>query len=416
MIAEILATGEEIRTGATIDSNSAYISQKLEEAGIHITRHHCVGDEIEAIISVLKEMGQRADIAVVTGGLGPTADDLTAEAAAQAAETKLALHDDALKSVENYFKLRKRPMNPSNRKQALLPLGAQCLLNPVGTAPGFRLKIDKCLCFFLPGVPVEMQKMMTDVVLPSIRNLRGDGQELFITNTITTFGLTESATGERLAGFDSRFPEIKLGFRVHFPEIHIKFYVRGKDEQTLADQIARASDWVVERIGKKVLSTEGHSMETIIAKLLNQKQATVAVAESCTGGLISHWLTNVPGSSNYFLLSGVTYSNNTKIDVLGVSAETLNHFGAVHEETVKEMATGIRRLADSTYGLATSGIAGPEGGTEEKPVGTVCIGLATPDSLTGRRLNYNFGDRLRHKRIFAMAALDLLRREIMAAG
>ena len=416
MTAEILATGEEIRTGATIDSNSAYIAQKLEETGVHITRHHSVGDEIEAIVSVLKEMGARADIAVVTGGLGPTTDDITTEAAAKAADTKLLLDDNALKSVENYFKMRNRPMSPSNRKQALLPQGAQCLFNPIGTAPGFLLKIDKCRCFFLPGVPAEMKRMLIDTVVPSIRKLQGDNQALSLTKTITTFGLTESAAGDRLAGFDTRFPEIKLGFRVQFPEIHIKFYLRGQDEPALERLIARASDWVTEKIGEKVLSIDGHSMETVIAEYLNRKQATVAVAESCTGGLISHWLTNVPGSSNFFLFSGVTYANSTKTDVLGVSTETLNRFGAVHEETVKEMATGIRHLTNATYGLATSGIAGPDGGTAEKPVGTVCIGLATPDTVTSRRLNYNFGDRLRHKRVFAMAALDLLRKEIRAEG
>ncbi len=413
MIAEILSTGEEIRIGSTIDSNAAYIAQKLEEAGIYITRHHGVGDEMKAIVSVLREIGARADIAIVTGGLGPTTDDITTEAAAKAAKKELTLDKNALKSIENYFKMRNRPMTLSNQKQALLPKGARCLFNPVGTAPGFCLKIDKCLCFFLPGVPVEMQRMLSDQVLPIIHELEGDCKEIALTKTITTFGLTESATNERLAGFETRFPEIKLGFRVHFPEIHIKFYLRGKDHHALQQKIARASDWVIEKVGKKVLSTDGYSMETIIAGLLKRTQATVAVAESCTGGIISDWLTNVPGSSNYFLFSAVTYSNKAKIDVLGVSPETLNRFGAVHENTVKEMAAGVRRIADSTYGLATSGIAGPDGGTDDKPVGTVCLALASTDRITSHRLMYNFGDRLRHKRVFAMAALDLLRQEIM---
>ena len=415
MFAEILSTGEEIRTGATIDSNAAYIARKLEETGIQVTRHSGVGDDLNTLEAVLREIAGRADVAVITGGLGPTTDDLTTEAAARAVGTERVLDRGALESIEDFFKRRKRPMNPSNRKQALLPKGARCLPNPVGTAPGFCLAIGNCTCFFLPGVPAEMKTMLTGEVLPTIVALRGGGPAHALTRTITTFGLTESATGDRLAGFRTRFPDIQLGYRVQFPEIHIKFYLRGRDPGTLQQQAAQAADWVSAKLGRKVLSLEGLSMDRVVADLLTRKQATVALAESCTGGLIAHLLTNVPGSSNYFLYSAVTYANQAKIDVLGVSPETLTQFGAVHEKTAMEMAAGVRRRAHAAYGLATSGIAGPDGGTEEKPVGTVCIALATPDEVFARRLYYNFADRLRHKRVFAVAALDTLRRELLAA-
>ncbi len=412
MIAEILSTGDEIRSGSLIDSNSAYIAQKLEQTGIEVVRHCCVGDDMEQIVSVLKEIGTRADIALVTGGLGPTEDDLSTEAAAKAAGVELVLDNEALIRIEEFFRKRKYPMGVSNRKQAMLPNGSECLYNPVGTAPGFALKIGRCHFFFMPGVPHEMYKMLSDKVLPRIGELQGDNRQFCLVKTISTFGLGESAAGERLAGLPEKFPGIKLGLRAKFPEIQVKLYGYGKDENTLNSLIDNASQWVLQQMGNKVFSLEGRSMEAEIGELLKQKSATIALAESCTGGLISHWLTNTAGSSDYFLFSGVTYSNEAKMKVLGVSPDTLAQYGAVHEETAKEMALGAQQISSATYGLSTSGIAGPDGGTEDKPVGTVCIGLATPHGTESRRFNFTFGGRSMNKTIFAMAALDILRREL----
>jgi nicotinamide-nucleotide amidase len=414
MIAEILATGEEIRSGALVDSNSAHIAQKLEEAGIQVVRHHCVGDDLNLLALVLKEIASRSDIAVVTGGLGPTVDDLTAEAAAKAAGVVLSLDRVALKSMENFFTVRKRTMSISAKKQAKLPKGAACLCNPVGTAPGFILKIERCLFFFLPGVPHEMQRMLSDGVLPRILDDQGSNRNFCLVKTVSVFGLTESATNELLAGFEKTFPDIRLGLRAKFPEIQVKLYTGGKkDERSLKTRLATATGWVVEKIGNKVFSENGDSMERIVGTLLSRKKATLAVAESCTGGLIAHMLTNVPGSSDYFLFSGVTYSNQAKEAVLEVLPATLKKFGAVHEETAKEMAEGARRLCSATYGLSTSGIAGPDGGTSAKPVGTVCIGLASDHSQFAQRFTFTNYGRLMNKQIFAMTGLDLLRRELL---
>ena len=413
MIAEILSTGEEIRSGATVDTNSAYIAQKLEQAGMDVVRHTCVGDDMAALVSVLQEIGRRAQTAVVTGGLGPTVDDLTAAAAARAAGVELVLNPGALDAVRSYFSSRQRTMSRSNEKQAFFPAGAEPLMNPIGTAPGFCCQIDGCRFFFLPGVPAEMRRMLTESVLPRLEIIQGKDKAYALSRTITTFGLTESATGERLAGYEALFPGVKLGFRVKFPEIHVKLYVRGRDERSLAATLQTATEWVKTQLGDKVLCVDGSSIEKVVGRLLKQRGATVAIAESCTGGLISDWLTNVPGSSDYFLFSGVTYSNSAKTKILTVSPDTLNQYGAVSEETVKEMAAGVRRIAGATYGLATSGIAGPDGGTPEKPVGTVCIGLATPDALTGNRYYFPFGHRLRNKEVFAASALDVLRRELL---
>lgn len=414
MIAEILVTGQEILSGSVIDTNSAHIAQKLEEAGLEVTRHVCVGDDKEIIVSIIKEISIRADIAVVTGGLGPTADDITAEAAAKSAGVELVLNRSALRAVEDYFKERKRTMTSSNKKQALLPKGSECLFNPVGTAPGFSMKIGRCSFFFIPGVPFEMNKMLSDMVLPRIERHQGRAREVNLVKTISTFGLGESAIGEQLAGLAAEFPEIKLGIRAKFPEIHVTLYCRGTDDRSLDQIMGKASEWVMKKIGEKVFSDDGDSMEAVVGSLLAGEKATLAVAESCTGGLISHWLTNVPGSSEYFLFSGVTYSNESKSNLLGVSTKILERYGAVHQETAKEMAEGARRVAGSTYGLATSGIAGPAGGTKDKPVGTVCIGLASPHSVKGFRFFFPFNSRSRNKKIFAMKALDLLRHELQA--
>ena len=379
MKAEILATGDEIRSGALVDSNSAFISERLEENGIEVVRHTCVGDDLPLLVAILSEIGDRADLAVVTGGLGPTTDDLTAEAAARAAGVELTFSQTAFENVESFFKTFNRPMTESNRKQALLPAGSKLLYNPVGTAPGFSLKIRTCQFFFLPGVPYEMRRMLAEHVIPEMLSQQGDAAMHSRVKTITTFGLPESLAGEKVAGVEAAFPGIKLGLRANFPQIQVKLYGRDTDLAPLDQRMAEAGQWTLERLGRNVISENGERMEAVVGRLLLERSASIGLAESCTGGLLANWLTNVAGSSAYFFFSGVTYSNQAKIDVLGVKPETLEKHGAIHEETAREMAEGARRVAGSTFGLSTSGIAGPDGGTEDKPVGTVCVGYAGPD-------------------------------------
>jgi nicotinamide-nucleotide amidase len=413
MLADILSTGDELRSGAILDHNSAHIAQKLEDAAIEVNRHICVGDDVDGIVSVLTDIGNSSDVAVVTGGLGPTADDVTAFSAARAAGVELILDNAALASMQNFFKARNLPLTPANKKQALLPEGAELLPNPVGTAPGFLLKIGRCRCFFLPGVPSEMRHMLAEEVLPRIEKFQGKTREFSTGKDIVTFGLTESATDEKLAHFTEKYPDIKLGLRVVFPEIHIKLYARSKDKNYLSRTLENAAEWIFQKFGKRVVSSDGSSMEAVVGDILRREKATLAVAESCTGGLISHRLTNIPGSSDYFLFSAVTYSNDAKINLLGVSSSLLDQHGAVHVETAKMMAQGVRQVSGATYGLATTGVAGPGGGTAEKPVGTVCIGVAGPEGSISRRHFFSFENRSMNKQIFATAALDLLRRELL---
>ncbi len=412
MIGEILSTGDEICLGAVIDSNSAHIAVSLDEIGIQVTRHSCVGDDMDELAAVFSEIGSRADIAVITGGLGPTIDDLSAEAAAKAAGVDLQLDQNAEKSIEMYFAKFSRKMSGSDAKQAMLPVGAIPILNTAGTAPGFIFHIGRCRCYFLPGVPKEMENMLSESVVPDILSFQGVDKNIPLRKQLSVFGLPEALVNEKLKSFESLFPNVKLGMLARFPVITVKMTAIGTDRANLTDEIEKAVRWIAEKLGDKVFSLEGRSMEAEIASLLVKNKTTIAVAESCTGGLVSHLLTNVPGSSDYFLFSGVTYSNDAKKNVLGVSEETLQIYGAVSEETVMEMADGVRRISGATCGLATSGIAGPTGGTDGKPVGTVWIGISLPGKTLGYRFNSPFKERLSNKQIFAICALDLLRKKL----
>jgi len=413
MIGEIVSTGDEICLGSVIDSNSAHIAVRLNEIGIHVTRHNCVGDDLTVLVSMLSEVGARADIAVITGGLGPTVDDLSAAAASEAAGVDLKVNENALLSMEEYFAKFSRKVTGSDNKQAIMPSGATPIINTCGTAPGFILKIGRCRCYFLPGVPKEMEEMISGSVIPDILKYRGDEKSVTLRKALSLFGLPEALVNEKLKGFESLFPGVKLGMLARFPVITIKLTATGADEASFAVEIEKAGKWTADQLGDKIFSLEGRSMEDEIAAALTQNQATIGVAESCTGGLISHLLTNVAGSSDYFLFSGVTYSNDAKQKVLNVSEETLQAYGAVSKETVREMASGVRRVSGATYGLATSGIAGPTGGTNDKPVGTVCIGISTKNKTVAYTFHSPFKERLSNKQIFAICALDALRKELM---
>ncbi len=412
MIVEILATGNELLSGALVDTNSAYISEKIGEIGILAARHTLVGDDEDELDAIFKELSNRADIIIVTGGLGPTRDDLSREIAARAAGVDLKLDQASLDRIEQFFAVRGRKAPKNNQIQAQFPAGAEILENPIGTAPGFSLKINRGTFFFMPGVPAEMRKMLNEQVIPRITELIKDPY-YYECKTISTFGLGESALEEKLDGFLDRFPDIDLGFRASFPEVQVKLYQKNRSQKALIKMQKEAVSWIKERLGEKIISLDGDSLAATVGGLLVNKKTTLAVAESCTGGLIANLLTNNAGSSEYFILSAVTYADVAKQKILGVSSETLEKHGAVHEETAKAMAAGARKLSEATYAVATTGIAGPAGGSEEKPVGTVCIGLAGPEGVTGKRYHFPFGKRLLNKKIFTAQALNILRRELL---
>ncbi len=413
MISEILAIGDELRSGTLMDSNSAYIARKLRDKDIEVARHSVIGDNLPDITSMLKEISQRSDIAVVTGGFGSIGEDLKPAAAAKAADVTRSFNTHALALKEKFLKARNRSLTLFDEKTAMLPSGALCLSNSAIATPGPHLKIDQCAFFFLPGVPSEMRQMLQEQVIPWIMKIQETTKDVSLIKTFSTFGLTESAMSDHVDDFNQLFPQLKLSFRTNFPGIQVNLFSLGTDEGDLHMQMEAASQWIHRKLGNKIISDIGESIEKVVGNLLGRKQAHLAVAESCTGGLIADLLTNVPGSSDYFVFSAVTYSNQLKMKILGVTAQTLDRYGAVSEQTAKEMAHGVQQISDTTYGLSVSGIAGPGGATDGKPVGTVCIGLASSDFVRGHRFCYKFNDRWMNKYIFATTALDLLRQELL---
>lgn len=409
MRAEILSTGDEVRSGAIADTNAATIAEALESGGISVLRHTCVGDDTELIAEVLQAIARRAEMAVITGGLGPTMDDVTAAAAARAAGVDLKEDPTALAQMEGFFRSRGLEMTAANRKQALLPDQAVVLENKNGTAPGFRMRLGDCRLYFLPGVPREMKPMLACHVMQDMKALQQAEGRFHRVDVVTIFGLPESAVGEALRDLAAPDSGLQIGLRVLFPEIHIRIYSHGKREQGLETRIEELKAAIRERLGKRVLSDEGRCLPEVLGRMLLDRGATLALAESCTGGLMAKQLTDVAGSSGFFLLSAVTYANAAKRAVLGVGPETLAQYGAVDETTAREMAEGARRVSGADYALSTTGIAGPDGGSDEKPVGTVCIGLATPEGAAAFRYNFSFGDRDLNRRIFAAMAFDRLR-------
>jgi nicotinamide-nucleotide amidase len=413
MKAEILSTGDEVLWGEIDDSNASWLSRRLRECGVDVTRVNCVGDDITTISTLMTEISSRCDMVLVTGGLGPTSDDLSAQAAAVATGDDLVLNPLAFESMAAYFTLKGWDMTKGNEKQAMLPSKAVMMDNVCGTAPGFFLDHGQARFYFMPGVPREMKAMFERHILLEL-DARYPSRRTATLCRLTVFGLPESQTGHKLREFNTQFPGMRLGFRASFPFIQVKFGsdpFAGDEGRVTPERMAAAKAWVLERLGRYVISSKGLSLEAQVGEQLKQRGETLAVAESCTGGLIASQLTDVAGSSDYFLLSAVTYANEAKMSVLGVKKETLESHGAVHEQTALEMALGVRERAGSDWGISTSGIAGPGGGSDTRPVGMVCIGVAGPDTAKAFTYNFSYGDRGMNKKMFAAMALELLRRE-----
>jgi nicotinamide-nucleotide amidase len=408
-----VAIGDEIVNGLTVDTNSGFVAGELRALGVEPVGGLSVPDDEEAIVDALERALEEAELVVCTGGLGPTADDLTTACVARVAARALVLHEPSLEAVRERFRARGMEMSENNRRQALFPEGAEVFPNPEGTAPGFIVEIGRgrwLAC--LPGVPREMRAIVRGSLLPWVA-ARRPGRR-FLSRTWSTFGVTESRLDELLAGaFDPA--EARLAFRAAFPRMSVRLTVSGDPGEALEARMDALEGRLRERLGDAVIGVGEVGMEEVVGALLRERGATVAVAESCTGGRIGDWLTDVPGSSEYFLAGVAAYANAVKTGVLGVLPATLEAHGAVSPETAAEMAAGVRRLAGAAFGLSTTGIAGPGGGTPEKPVGTVCVGLAWEGGVWSRR--YDLGSRGRDwvKTTTALVALDRLRRALLGA-
>jgi nicotinamide-nucleotide amidase len=428
--AAILATGDEIVGGRTVDTNSSWLADRLAANGVEVTTFLAVSDDIEDIRWAWRAAAERVDLVISTGGLGPTTDDLTTEAVAGRAGATLRLDERQAERIREVFRRRGRPMPENNLRQAMIPDGAEVIDNDNGTAPGFRLRLPRTggghsWGVVLPGVPREMKPMFEGTVLPWLAT-RVDPARVFAVRTFQTFGLSESALDERLRGVVP-LDRARLAFRASFPKISVRVSVAGERERAEAEVETFAAA-VRERIADIVYAEGEATMEQEVGRLLKEKHLMLATAESCSGGLIASRLTDVPGSSAYYSGGLVAYSNDLKQRLLGVPVETLKEHGAVSEPVARAMALGALAAADADIAVATTGIAGPDGGTEDKPVGTVAIAIArrgdagrgvlarrvagAADATVDSRLYRLWGGRDWVKTLTSQVALDWVRRDL----
>jgi nicotinamide-nucleotide amidase len=410
MQGEIITTGDELLTGRIGDFNARYAARRLHEAGLMVQRLTILGDHSPLFQDLLAEALARSQFIIITGGLGPTEDDITVVAAAQALNLRLMCDEVLLARIRRCLGERRIPWEERYARLALIPEGAQ-VLDPGGMACGFALKHGGARLFFLPGVPKEMRLLFDGLVLPALVESAGSGDRL-AQRTLRLFGISET----RLQHVVSQLPdfqpgEVTAGFYPNFPETHLTLTMRGRDRQALEETLDRLTSALAREVGDVLLGSDLISLEGLVGRYLQKNGLTLAVAESCTGGLIGHRLTEVPGASDYFLGGVVSYSNDAKCGLLRVPDATLARHGAVSPETARDMARGVREVFHAAIGLAVTGIAGPGGGSLEKPVGTVYIGLATDQ---GEEVwHYQFhGNRGEIKTLTAETALDRLRREL----
>ena len=407
VFAEVITIGDELLYGQTVDTNTQWMGQELNRIGVKIIRKTSIGDQKEDIVSALDEAGARADIILITGGLGPTKDDITKMTLAEYFDTPVSIRPQALANLKALFAERNFPLTALNEQQAALPEKCIMVPNTMGTAPGMWFEEAGKVYVSMPGVPYEMKTMMTQTVLPRLQETFA--LPVIFHQMIQTVGIGESWLAEKIADWETALPEhIKLAYLPSFGKVKLRLTAVGDNMLDLERDVAEQVKQVVPLIEKYVFGYGEISLEEAIGRDLMQAGRTLTVAESCTGGFVAHRVTSVPGSSRYFRGGLIPYDNTLKIDPLGVREGTLRQYGAVSEETVREMAETVRALLRADIGLATSGIAGPGGGTPEKPVGTIWIALADESITIAKKLTLS-KDRSVNIQRTNVAVLNLLR-------
>jgi nicotinamide-nucleotide amidase len=408
---ELLTIGTELLLGQIVDTNASWMAQRLAEAGVDVYYKSTVGDNWSRIEEAIRLAMSRADVVIMTGGLGPTEDDLTRDVLAAVLERPLGLDPGVLTAIEQRFAHRRVAMPENNRKQAMVPKGAEVLHNPRGTAPGLWIRHGGRALVCMPGVPSEMKPMLLEQVIPRIRTAFGIRSQI-VSRILKTCGISESTLDERIGDYfrDMRNPTI--GVLAHAGEIHVRLTCKGENAREIADKLNELEEKIRARLGHLVFGRDDEKLEAVVGRLLRERKATLAVAESCTGGLVASRLTDVPGSSDYFERGVVAYNLEAKERLLNVPASLLERHGAVSLEVARAMAAAVRGLSGTALGLATTGIAGPSGGTSEKPVGLVCAALAW-DGGGGAREFRLLGDREQVKYRGAQMALEMLRRHLL---
>jgi nicotinamide-nucleotide amidase len=405
--AEIITIGDEILYGQITDTNTQWISAELDKIGIKTIRKSSVGDTEEAILGIFEESSNRADLVIVTGGLGPTKDDITKKTFCKFFNSELIDHPQAKIDVTAYFEKRGYVLSGTNKSQYQLPSNATYIQNTMGTAPGMWFEQNGVVYISMPGVPYEMKGLMTLSILPKL-------QEHFKTpvifhKVIRTVGIGESYLAEMIENWEDALPEnIKLAYLPSMGNVKLRLTGFGEDLQVIENQVEKQFQQVFPTIQKFVYGYGNDELEEVIGRILTERKETISVAESCTGGYLAHQFTKVSGSSAYFMGGIISYDNDVKINQLGVKPETLQNHGAVSEQTVIEMSENVRKLMKTTYGLATSGVAGPNGGTPEKPVGTIWIAISSEKEIITKQLTLG-GFREQNIHLTAINILNLLR-------
>lgn len=405
--AEIISIGDELLYGQTLDTNAHWISHKLDEYNIKVFQRTTIGDDADQILNAFATAAERVDIVLITGGLGPTKDDLTKSLLAEYFGVGMVRHEEVLRDITLLFAKASREVTALNAQQADLPANCQKITNPVGTAPGMWFYENNTVFVAMPGVPYEMKSIMTQGILPKLHEMFSKG--VLHHHIIKTIGITESSLSDLIEDWEVNLPNhIKLAYLPTKGQVKLRMTGSGDNLNTLKQEIDALKMAIMPKIAKYVYGFGTDSLEGVIGQLLNNNNLTLATAESCTGGYLAHMITSVPGSSRYFKGSVIAYSNEVKITQLGVSTEDLKQQGAVSEEVAKAMAEGVRKELDADIAIATTGIAGPDGGTAEKPVGTVWIAYSDKHKTLAKKFNFS-RDRTFIVHWSALAALNMIR-------
>lgn len=411
MIAEIISIGDELLIGQVVNTNASWMAEQLSLAGINVNQITAIADQKNAIKNALTASGRRSNIVFITGGLGPTKDDITKDTLCEYFDTRLAFNQEVYDHIIKLFHSRGLKITEQNRKQAEVPESCTSIRNSNGTAPGMWFEKSNVIYVSMPGVPFEMKAMMTDEIIPEIT--KKFNTDSIVHKTILTHGIGESWLAAKISDWESDLSQdIRLAYLPQPGIVRLRLTAKGEDKKLLSAKVNQEIENLKTIIPDLIFGYNTETMEEVVGTLLNQNSLSVATAESCTGGYIAHLLTSVPGSSNYYKGSVVAYSNEIKEDILGVANQTIVDYGAVSETVVKEMASSIRKKFNTDFAISISGVAGPDGGTEEKPVGATWIGLATPSGVVARF--FQFGEhRGRNIRRSALTALNILRLEIL---
>lgn len=408
MIAEIIAVGTELLMGQIVNTNAQYLSRRLNDLGINVYYHSVIGDNPERLKQSLKLAMSRADLIITTGGLGPTQDDLTKETIAQTIGRKLVIHEQSQQAIRCFFEKQNRKVMKNNEKQAYFPEGCTVIPNNRGTAPGCIIEHDGKVIVMFPGPPKEMIPMFEDTVFPYFAEKTGQTIE---SRLLKVFGIGESEMETRISDIIEGQHNPTIAPYVGDGEIVIRITARCQDKDEAKIMIQPVVDKIEKRLGNLLYSSNGESMEEVVINLLREKGIMLSTAESCTGGMLASRLINVPGASEIFERGFITYSNNAKIEELGVSSNTIETYGAVSEQTAVEMVKGLVARTGTRAGIAVTGIAGPDGGTAEKPVGLVYIAISLDGHVECRKFNLA-GGRQRVRNVSCLNALNMLRMKL----